>query len=87
MKWLLIKIIIICFPLMLFLWIFWQNLVPTGAFKIIYPIGTTSSFIDPIVPKLRVSDLIGLQDGSKVQQITGDPTYFFIHPHRSFKTV
>ncbi|PJA47510.1 hypothetical protein CO172_00990, partial [Candidatus Uhrbacteria bacterium CG_4_9_14_3_um_filter_36_7] len=22
-----------------------------------------------------------------VQQITGDPTYFFIHPHRSFKTV
>lgn len=61
-----------------FVWLGWQNLVPTGVFTTVWNPGKTSAFIDRLLPDSRVS---------LSNTIVDDPVFFFAHPHRWFETV
>lgn len=61
-----------------FVWLGWQNLVPTGVFTTVWNPGKTSAFIDRLLPDSRVS---------LSNTIVDDPVFFFVHPHRGFETV
>ncbi len=75
--------VFILLPSVLFGWLAWQELVPTGTFRVSWQPGERSAFIDPIRPDQRVVDLKGTANVPQVA-VTGDPVYTFVHPHRSF---
>ncbi len=74
----------ILLPAVLFGWLTWQELVPTGEFRVSWKPGVRSAFVDPIRPDQRVVDLKGTANIPQVA-VVGDPVYTFIHPHRSFE--
>lgn len=69
--------ILLLIPLVVFGWLTWQELVPTGVFVVTKSQTEPSPFIDRLLPDARV-------DGAT---ITGDPSFFFVHPHRGFDRV
>ncbi len=73
-------------PGVLFGWLAWQELVPTGEFRLSWEPGDRSAFIDPIRPDQRVERPVRVE-GFTGQRVTGDPVYTFIHPHREFTEV
>ena len=82
-----IQAVIISLPVGLFFFLFWQNVIPTGFFSLQHSVQESSPFIDHILPQTRASDPYKDREGDWVQTISGDPTYFFVHPHRHFETV
>lgn len=73
-------------PGVLFGWLAWQELVPTGEFRVSWEPGDRSAFIDPIRPDQRVEKPVRVE-GFTGQRVIGDPVYTFIHPHREFEEV
>lgn len=73
-------------PGVLFGWLAWQELVPTGEFRVSWQPGDRSSFIDPIRPDQRVERPVQVE-GFSGQRVVGDPVYTFIHPHREFAEI
>ena len=74
----LIQLLIVSVPIALFAWLLNRELVPTGTFAVRHEVADASPFVDRLLPDARV-DLAG--------NITDDPAFFFVHPHRSFDTV
>lgn len=87
MKTGIVQLGIVLIPIGIFFWIVWQNLVPTGMFVVRHSVQNKSAFIDRIMPNDRASYPHQDAQGDWIQEISGDPTYFFVHPHRSFKQV
>lgn len=83
----LVQIIIITIPSVLFGWLLVQEIVPSGNFVIKHSLNKQSPFIDQILPDQRVLDLKKDHDREWVVPIIDDPTFFFVHPHRSFDSV
>lgn len=73
-------------PGVLFGWLAWQELVPTGEFNVSWEPGDRSAFIDPIRPDQRVEKPVQVE-GFSGQRVVGDPVYTFIHPHREFSEI
>ena len=74
----LIQLLIVSVPVALFAWLLNQELVPTGTFVVRHEVGGASPFVDRLLPDSRV-DLAG--------NVTDDPAFFFVHPHRAFDSV
>jgi len=74
----LIQLLIVSVPVALFAWLLNQELVPTGTFVIRHEVADASPFVDRLLPDSR-ADLAG--------NITDDPAFFFVHPHRAFDSV
>lgn len=72
------RFVIVAVPLVLFVWLAWQELVPTGVFHVIKHPGVASAFVDRLLPDSRIEN---------ERLITGDPAFFFVHPHRGFETI
>ncbi len=72
------QLLIVSVPIALFAWLLNQELVPTGTFAVRHDVADESPFIDRLLPDARV-DLAG--------NITNDPAFFFVHPHRAFDSV
>ena len=89
MKWFVrcVQGLIVAAPLVLFVWLGVQELVPSGVFVAERTADETSPFIDALLPDARVEGPEMDADGDMVETITGDPAFFFVHPHRSFETV
>jgi len=68
-------------------WLLWQELVPSGVFVVEKTPGTSSPFLDDLIPGSRASSSKTDAQGDLVQVLTGDPVYLFVHPHRSFETI
>lgn len=83
----LIQIILILIPITLLGWLGVQNVVPSGTFSITHGVHEVSSFMDGLAPHERVSEPKNDEDGNWIQTITGDPVFFFVHPHRTFDTI
>ncbi len=80
-----IQALIILVPVILFGWLLWQELVPTGTFIMERVAGTASPFIDRLLPDGRVQ-LADPHSARPTDTITGDPAFFFVHPHRGFES-
>jgi hypothetical protein len=89
MKWFVrcVQGLIVTTPLVLFVWLVAQEWVPSGVFVVERTAGQMSPFIDALLPDARVKGPLVDADGNTVETITGDPAFFFVHPHRSFETV
>lgn len=74
----LIQLLIVSVPVALLAWLLSQELVPTGTFEVRHELTDASPFVDRLLPDAR-ADLVG--------NITDDPVFFFVHPHRSFDSV
>lgn len=81
-----LSLLVIGFPIVLFGWLLWIELVPSGVFEIVVRPGETSPYADRLLPDARVS-IPTEQDGEVTQKLLGDPVFFFIHPHRQFDRV
>ncbi len=79
------QILIILTPVGVMAWLLYQEFVPSGVFLVRYRVGDRSPFIDHMVPDARVGAPFEEEDGDWVQQIIGDPVYFFVHPHHDFE--
>ena len=79
--------IIVAIPIGILFFLVWQYVVPTGFFSVSHSVQESSAFIDRILPAQRASDPYQDEEGDWVQTISGDPTYFFMHPHRHFDVV
>lgn len=86
-KILLAQLVIVLIPIIGFGFLLRQELVPSGQFSLSYTVGQSSPFVDQIVPETRASEPRKTSTGSWVQEVVGDPVYFFIHPHRHFDDV
>jgi len=82
-----IQRLIILAPFVLGAWLVWQEFVPSGTFVVEKNVGVSSPFLDELLPGSRVSSPEKDAQGDMAQTLTGDPVYFFAHPHRSFDTV
>ncbi|HLD18064.1 MAG TPA: hypothetical protein VJB99_03245 [Patescibacteria group bacterium] len=82
-----LQILVISAPAVFFGWLLWQELVPSGTFVVTKTPGISSPFVDRVLPDARVRSPEHLSSYEWVQPIIGDPAFFFVHPHRSFKTV
>lgn len=71
-------------PIMVFGYLAWQELVPTGVFSFARTAGESSPFIDRLLPDGRVT-LTSDTGARAADVVTGDPAFFFVHPHRSFE--
>ncbi len=83
----LIQSVIILIPILLFGWLLWQDLVPTGRLVINYDVGDLSPFVNRLLPGERALLPIKLPDSSWAQQVIDEPTYFTVEPPRHFDTV
>lgn len=82
-----LQLIILIIPGILFGWLLHQELVPSGEFVVEHQVGERSPFIDRILPDARVEEVQKDDEGDTVRPITGDPAFFFVHPHRGFDEV
>ncbi len=82
-----IQLLLILIPISLFGWLWHQEIVPSGTFLITHSVNEASPFIDRLLPDQRVSEPEQNEQGEWFQTVTGDPAFFFVHPHRSFDTV
>ncbi len=81
-----LQFIILIVPVVVFVYLTNQFVVPSGQFTAERIAGTSSSFIDAIVPSDRVSD-VHRENGKDVVSIIEEPAFFFVHPHRDFDEV
>jgi hypothetical protein len=82
-----LQVIILLLPVLVFGWLLWQELVPSGVFVVSHQVGERSPFIDGLLPDGRVEEPMQDFDGDLVQAIIDDPVFFFVHPHRGFDSV
>jgi hypothetical protein len=80
------QFVLVLMPILLFSWLLAQELVPSGQFFVESAAGDNSPFIDQLLPDQRVESIVD-EDRGKLQRITGDPSFFFVHPHREFDSV
>lgn len=76
------QLIIILIPFGIFYWLLNQWMIPSGVFTAQHTVGESSPFVDELQPSDRVGDVI---DGA--QALVDDPVFFFVHPHREFKSL
>ncbi|MFH1315561.1 MAG: hypothetical protein ABIH67_04150 [Candidatus Uhrbacteria bacterium] len=82
-----IQATIIFIPILLFGWLLWQDLVPTGRLVINYDVGDLSPFVNRLLPGERALSPMKLPDGHWAQQVIDEPTYFTVEPPRHFDFV
>ncbi len=82
-----VQLVIIAIPVLVFGWLAQQFLVPSGEFFVSHSVEESSAFIDRILPDSRVSPPAKDTEGNWTQTISGDPAFFFVHPHRNFDVV
>jgi hypothetical protein len=80
-----VQVLIILTPIGVMTWLLSQAFVPRGVFFVRHEVNDLSPFVDPLLPDARARAPFQEEDGDWVQQITGDPVYFFAHPHRDFE--
>ena len=80
----LVNTIIILFPMILFSWLLWQDLVPTGRLTISYDVGELSPFVNRLLPGERALPPTKLPGRIWAQQVIDEPTYFTVEPPRHF---
>lgn len=79
----LIQSVLILIPVGILVWLVQQQFVPSGVFVVKHSIEDTSPFIERLLPDARVRPLV--QQGQEwIQEIVGDPVFFFVHPQRAF---
>jgi hypothetical protein len=83
----LVQIIIILIPILLFGWLLWQDLVPTGRLVINYDVGHLSPFVNRLLPGERALPPTKLPGGIWAQQVIDEPAYFTVEPPRHFDFV
>lgn len=82
-----IQLVLILVPVVLAGWLYVENAVPSGTFIVKHSVQEVSPFIDPIAPRERVTEPKKNAQGEWYQTVTGDPAFFYVHPHRSFSSV
>ena len=81
------QIVLVVIPVALFAWLLWLELVPTGTFVVSRAVDERSPFVDQLLPDQRVDPVARDEEGDLAQRLTGDPVFFFVHPHRQFDAV
>jgi hypothetical protein len=76
--------ILILVSVLLLVWLFWQNMVPTGILVLEYKKGSATSPISDLHPDKR---LIDLEEDGDDQRFFVDPVYFDAKVPREFDTV
>ena len=79
------QVLIVLIPVVVMGWLVRQAFVPSGVFVVTHRVGELSPFIDHLLPDARAPAPLQEEDGDWVQQIIGDPVYFFVHPHLDFE--
>ncbi|MGB9609185.1 MAG: hypothetical protein ACP5IX_01595 [Patescibacteria group bacterium] len=81
------RVILMLIALCFFLWLIWQNLIPSGYLKITKDFCRESKFISNLYPEERVGDIEIDNQNRCWQTIFNEPVYFKIKVSRSFEQV
>ena len=81
----LIQLLLILTPLVILCWLLQEQFAPSGIFVVHTVVGDHSPFIDRLLPDTRVHEPVQ-ENGQWIQEVTGDPAFFFVHPQRQFDT-
>ena len=81
------QVVIIIIPIVLFGWLLWQDLVPTGRLSVSYDVGDLSPFVNRLLPGERALSPMKLPGGEWAQQVIDEPTYFTVEPPRHFDSI
>ncbi|EKD33504.1 MAG: hypothetical protein ACD_76C00015G0005 [uncultured bacterium] len=80
-----IRAAIILAPMILFVFLSYKFLMPSGIMSIKHKVYEKSPFIDSMLPKERVTD--NFQDKDKYQTIIDEPVYASLHLPRNFESL
>ncbi len=73
-----IQILIILIPVVIFIWLLWIDLCPSGVKEVSIEVGESSPYIYSILPDERVSDIEFTDAGDVFVTIEDEPTYFSV---------
>jgi hypothetical protein len=88
MKYLRIISIILAtaFAASVLVWLAYENLVPTGVYKVVWKPDASTPRIGPLVPESRVLDVKTAADGTPYREIASEPVNFDVKVPRNFDT-
>lgn len=79
-----LQVLIVFVPVIIFGWLLWLDLVPTGQLEARFDLQHLSPFINRILPDARALPPTELESGQWAQQIIDEPVYFTVEPPRHF---
>lgn len=83
-----IQLLIILIPVVLFVWLLWIDICPSGIKEVSIEVGESSPYIYNILPAERVSEIAYTDSGDSFVTIVDEPTYFSVElPHTDFDTI
>ncbi len=88
MKTRILQFLIILTPFVLFFWLLWLDIVPTGQKVVVYLAGEDSPYINHPLPDDRVEYFLDVGKENKYVRLIDDPVYFSVDlPQTDFDTV
>ncbi len=79
-----LQVVMVAVPIVIFGWLLWLDLVPTGQLEVRFDLQHLSPFINRILPDARALPPSKLPSGEWAQQIIDEPVYFTVEPPRHF---